>query len=298
MRNSRSRKLESFSIGRLGVNLNGDLSEKELITRLSVVDGKVKAIWIGEFEGFEDPFSVAETVCRESRLIVGFGVLSAQKGCERIMLGVEELRDKYGDRFIIGIGAGNFSNAREAYKNLKKCLEKLESVEYPVVVGSTSPMTAKLSQRVDGVLFNSVNEKFISWLSGYAGNNFRAAYGPALITPSQNEEDLLIAAAIVFLGAKKLQEKFGFQRIAEELSRVNLRELILHRQSGGSIADCRGSEVLLKYRDFLLENFTISGSFENVRERVRSLLRFCDHVVLADPFFRDLEALRMVGELF
>jgi len=290
--------LESSLTGRVGLNINGDLSEKEIEERVRIAEkAGVRIIWVGEFEGFEDPFKVAEVVSSCSNLKVGFGVLSAQKGCERIVSGVEGLRERYGDRFIVGIGAGNYTDPKEGYVKLKKCLNFLKSFDFPVVIGAGSPMTTALSREADGVLFNSVNEKFISWLLRFADTPFKAAYGPALILPSDNEEDLLIAAAIVFTGSRRLIEEFQFESIANELSKVDIMSLVRTRWEGGSIADCEGAEVLFKYRDFLLNNFTISGSAKDVKARIKSLLRLCDHVVLADPFFRDIESVKKLKEV-
>lgn len=290
--------LKNFSIGKVGLNINGDLSEKEIEERVRIAEkAGVRIIWIGEFEGFEDPFKVAEVVSSCSNLKVGFGVLSAQKGCERIVSGIEGLRERYGDRFIVGIGVGNYTDPREGYRKFKKCLNFLKEFDFPVVVGAGSPMTTALSREADGVLFNSVNDELISWLLRYADTSFKAAYGPALILPSNNEEDLLIAAVIVFMGSKKLIEEFKFKSIANELSKVDIISLVKTRWKGGSIAECEGAEALFKYRDFLLNNFTISGSAEDVKARMKSLLQLCDHVVLADPFFRDIESIKRLKEV-
>ncbi len=232
-----------------------------------------------------------------SSLNVGFGVLSAQKDCERILSGVEELRKRYGDRFVVGVGAGNYKSPKEGYRRLRECLDLLRDAKFPVVVGASSPMTASLSNEVDGVLFNSVKEEFISWLLRYTQTAFKAAYGPALILPSNNEEDLLLAAAIVFTGSKKLIEQFKFENAAKDLSRVDIMYLVKLRWEGRSIKDGEGAEILFRHGDFLLQNFTISGSVEEVKARIKSLLSLCDHVVLADPFFRDMESVRRLKDV-
>jgi len=291
MRNSQRSK--NFSIGKVGLNINGDLSEKEIKEIVNIAEkAGIRIVWIGEFEGFEDPFNVAELIGSCSNLYIGFGVLSAQKGWKRIVSGVEGLRERYGDRFIVGIGAGNCINPKEGYRKLKKCLDFLKDFDFPVVIGAGSPMTAKLSREADGVLFNSVKEEYIKWLLRYANTPFKAAYGPALILPSKNEEDLLIAAAIVFTGSRKLIEEFQLESVAEELLEVDIMSLVRKRREGGSIAECREAEVLFRHGDFLLSNFTISGSVESVKARINSLLQLCDHVVLADPFFRDIESVK------
>jgi len=88
MRNSQRSK--NFSIGKVGLNINGDLSEKEIKERVNIAEkAGIRIVWIGEFEGFEDPFNVAELIGSCSNLYIGFGVLSAQKGWKRIVSGVE-----------------------------------------------------------------------------------------------------------------------------------------------------------------------------------------------------------------
>jgi len=69
------------------------------------------------------------------------------------------------------------------------------------------------------------------------------------------------------------------------------------RWEGRSIAGEEGAEILFRHREFLLQNFTISGDVEEVRRRIKSLLNICDHVVLADPFFRDVESVRRLKEV-
>ncbi len=287
--------LKSSLIGRLGLNINGDLSEKEIVDRVKFAEiAGIRTIWVGEFEGFTDPFVVADIISSASRsLIVGFGILSvSRRSCEEIVDSLEVLRQKYGDRYILGLGLGE--NAK-AFHRLKECVERLSGC---CVVGAGSPATLKLSSKTDGVLYNSVNTEFIRWMDGFVeGNIFKAAYGPALLLSSKFEEDLIIAALIVFLGSKRLISEFKMDAIAEETSGVDIMELVELRRSGRSIRESSDAEKILKHRDFLLKNFTLSGGVSEVAEGIEKLLELCDHVVLADPFFRDLNSMRMLGTL-
>ncbi len=298
-RNCQKRQvLRSSLTGKVGLNINGDLSEREIVERVRLAERTgIRTIWVGEFEGFEDPFVVAEIISSASKKVnIGFGVLStSRRGCEKIVEGLEALEQRYGERYILGLGAGNFDDASKAFRNLRECVEKVSG--FCLVLGASSPRTLKLASETDGVLFNSVNPEFVKWMNGFVeGDVFKAAYGPALLLPSEYEEDLIIAASIVFLGSKKLISEFKMQEIAHEISKVDIMELVELRRSGKSIRG-HGSETLFKYREFLLQNFTISGGVLDVAERMKKLLEICDHVVLADPFFRDVESVRKLEVL-
>lgn len=295
-RNCQKRQvLKSSLTGRIGLNINGDLSEKEIVERVKLAEiAGIRTIWVGEFEGFVDPFVVAEIISNASRnLSVGFGILSvSRRSCEEIVEGFEALRQRYGDRYILGLGVGD--NAK-AFQRLKECVEGVSGC---CVVGAGSPGTLKLASKTDGVLYNSVNIEFIRWMDGFVeGDVFKAAYGPALLLPSEFEEDLIIAASIVFLGSKRLISEFKMEDIAEEISEVDIMELVELRRSGRSIRESDDAEKILKHREFLLNNFTISGGVSEVAEEIKKLLEICDHVVLADPFFRDLSSMRMLSIL-
>ena len=145
-RDCKKKGLKNYSIGKLGININGDLSEGEIIERAKLVEmAKVKIVWIGEFESFDDPFNVAETISEATNLRIGFGILSVSKReCREILEAFDVLRQKYGDRYILGIGAGNFNDPKRAFSLLKKCLKIYETAlpaPVPVVVGASSPGT-------------------------------------------------------------------------------------------------------------------------------------------------------------
>lgn len=289
-------ELKNSLTGRIGLNVNGDLEDREILERVRLAEeAGIRMIWVGEFEGFKDPFAVAETISQNSKINIGFGVLSvSRRECEKIVKEFEELEQKYGERYILGLGAGNYSNAAEAFKKLKDCIEKLPFC----VVGASSPKTLKLASRTSGVLFNSVNPAFIEWMNGFVEKDvFKAAYGPSLLLPSEFEEDLIIAASIVFLGSKALISEFEMQNIAGEISGVDVARLIEQRRLGRSIADLDNAEGLLEHKDFLLKNFTLSGNIASVAEKIRELLKICDHVILSDPFFRDLNSMKRLKEL-
>ncbi len=291
--------LKSSSIGKISVNINGDLSYDEIVKRAELIQQKgVKIVWVGEFEGFLDPFEVAEVIASRTSLYVGFGIVSPlRRSCKEIREKFLELVDRFGNRFILGIGAGEFNNAADAFRIVADCIDELSDLS--VVVGCTSPkITAFSSQYADGILFNSVHPEIVQWLRSYLKSDvFTAAYGPSLLLPSEFEEDLLIAASIILSGSRKLVEKFELNGVAKRIAGVDIAKLIDVRRSGGSIAELHEAKPLFECRDLLLEKFTISGSFDNIVARVRELLKLCDHVVLADPFFRDIKSIEVLDRL-
>ncbi|MFN3384567.1 MAG: hypothetical protein ACK401_06710 [Archaeoglobaceae archaeon] len=112
----------------------------------------------------------------------------------------------------------------------------------------------------------------------------KIAYGPALILPSEFEEDAALASAIVLKGVEK---RFGVN-LNEDLKR-----LVDLRRKRISIAN----SSVFSMKEFLIEKFAIAGNFEEVSSRIRELLRVCDHVVLSDPFFRDQNSMKALKSL-
>ncbi len=280
--------LKNYSIGRIGVNVNADPSVPDILERLRVIEEKgIKIVWIGEFEGFLDPFDFAEFVASNTSMYVGFGIVSPlRRKCSEIYSKFLELREKFGDRFLLGLGAG--ARGKEAFRVLKACVERIPCA----LVGCSSPMITRFASRnASGILFNSVNPSIISRLMGFMdGKVFTAAYGPALVLPSEFEEDLLIATAIIF--KESYSDLFDLK-----LPDVDFGELVRLRQEGKSIREHDSSKELFAARDFLFRNFSISGSREEVVYAVKTLLKLCDHVVLADPFFRDFKSLEILDRL-
>jgi len=296
----RNLKSRNFSIGEVGVNLNGDLDDRELVQRARIIQKKgIRVIWVGEFEGFRDPFEVAEILASETKLVIGFGILSpSRRECKFIRESYCELIEKYGDRFILGLGAGNLKDRDLAYKLLVKCVKELEDL-YPLV-GCSSPKVVRFSSlNSAGILYNSVDPTIIEWLKKFELRKiFSAAYGPALILPSQYDEDLLLAASIILQGSSKfIISKFNLSKIYNDLRKLDLPKLIELRRRGDSIKCYNESYPIFKYKKQLLEKFTISGEIRDVINKILELLKFCDHVVLSDPFFRDINSISILDEI-
>ncbi|MEM4496796.1 MAG: hypothetical protein QXM06_05820 [Archaeoglobaceae archaeon] len=277
------------SLGKLSVNINGD-SRVDWVQRAKLIEkAGLSTVWVGEFDQFLDPFEVAEKIAQETSLNVGFGVLTVKRPLEEIIKKLEELRKIFGERFVVGLGAGKYDTAKLAYMKVKKYAELLAD-DYPVFIGASSPKLADLSERFDGLLINAVKPEFVRWLKR---RTFNASYGPSLLLPSDYEIDLVLASLLVFLGHKRLVLEFGLARTFRDLSCLNIDDLIKKRMLGLNLDEPK----VKNYRDFLVENFAICGREDLFIEKLKNLLSYCDHVVLADPFFRDLKSLEFLEVL-
>jgi 5,10-methylenetetrahydromethanopterin reductase len=282
--------MEIEEVGKVGINFNGNLEDKELIKRAEIAKKSgIKIIWIGEFEGFKDPFYVADIIS-DSADYIGFGILSPLRGCRELLKLLWDFY-KVKKELIVGIAPGKFLDAKKAVDLTIECVSYLKRhLKVPVVAGCSSPIITKRSSQVaDGILFNYVKPEYIRWISGFMEReSFTAAYGPSLVLSSESEfyESLLIASCLV-ISSKSFVENFGLRAFAKEIEGLDLEKLIEIRHSIGTIKNLPEFKVLNKHSAFLLENFSISGDFEKVVERIKQLLKYCDHVVLGDPFFRD-----------
>jgi 5,10-methylenetetrahydromethanopterin reductase len=274
--------VNNVNFGKVSVNLNGDLNDEELVEKAKKVEkAGVKIVWIGDFDF--DPFRTAEIIAENTDLLIGFGVLSASKrDCGEIIEKVGELEERFGKRFVVGIGAGQFRDAKDAIHRVLNCLKMLKP--RMVFAGCSSPKITRMASEIaDGILINYVDPKLVEELASLT-KGIKVSYGPCLILPSEFEEDLVLASAIVLKGVEK---RFGI-RIEE-----NLEKLVEMRRKGISI---KNSEIF-KLKDFLLEKFAIAGDVDLVVLKIRKLLAICDHVVLSDPFFRDEKSLKMFSYL-
>jgi len=269
---------EKFSkIGRISVNINGDFDDEILVDKLKRVEDLVEIVWIGEADFLKDPFHVARIFLENSEVCVGFGILRTEN-CGRIL---RELGSLDSDRIFVGLAHP------KAYR-VVDCIKKIrEKYGFPILCGATGRKNISvLSQVADGMLLNHISPKHVSWALRFSKADFNAAYGPALILPSEYEQDLILAAAIVMGSSKTFLKEMGYWEVYQEISRVDLKRLVDLRHKG----DIRGEsdyKILLKHREILLQNFTLSGGFEVFVEKLKKVIDLCDHVVLSDPFFRE-----------
>ena len=284
--------LEKLSkAGKVGVNVNGDLPEEEIAELSSLLSKKVKIIWIGENPLFADPFRVAEIVAENFEHLVGFGVLTPRRNAEEIYENFKKLEKEYGERFILGVASGGFK-LKDYEKFLKKLREKFEEI----LCGVTWLKSYEIAKKYcSGILLNHVHPKHVEVFRDFEG--FKAAYGPALILPSEFYQDLIIACSIVMQTSKDFLKKFGYYEAYEKIREVKIEELIKRRQRGENLESCGEYKKLKATAEKILEFFTISGKLEDVSNRVKELLSLCDHIVLGDPFFRDKKSMEKISLL-
>lgn len=286
----------------MSLNINGDLPDEEIIKRALLAEkAGINVVWIGELELFKDPFHVVEIIAENTSLSIGFGTLSPlRRNCKDILNRVNSLVSKYDNPFLLGISAGNFSDPKKAVDAVMKCVETAKKeLKIPVFVGCSSPKITRYASKIaDGILFNYVHPTYLQWIMKHMEKDtFTAAYGPSLILPSPYYQDLLLAAAIVMGSSKAFLREFKLENAHKELTSVDFASLIKARQSGADLEKLPEFRILEKHSILLMERFTISGSVDSVREKIQTILRICDHVVLGDPYFRDAKAVKMLKDV-
>jgi 5,10-methylenetetrahydromethanopterin reductase len=110
-----------------------------------------------------------------------------------------------------------------------------------------------------------------------------ACIAPALVLPDkEHEEELLSAAAVVASGANQVfLEEMG---IAEKVGAI--RKALGRRRGMG------------EHADFLLEYFTISGSVEEVVDRVKELAELgVEQVILGSPFVKSRRFEKIINSI-
>jgi len=284
-----------LKIGKVGININGDplLAINHISKVIEICENSnIEIIWVGENPLFVDPFKVAEIIAKKTNLKIGFGVITARNDPNETLKKAKKLIAEYGDRFIFGLGSGGLS-----IDKFKLLIKSFKSLDSPIFGGVTWERSFKLvSELCDGILLNHVNPEHVKYFAEKVDSIFLIAYGPTLILPSDFEMDLIIACAIVMRTSPNFLKKFGYFKVYEEIKDIDMNYLIERRRSG-KLCEISEFKKLKKYKDFLFEKFSISGSFENVVDRIRSLLNYTKHVVLGDPFFRDLKSVGRIDEI-
>ncbi len=294
-----ARKTRLFEV--LGLNINGDLPDEKVVEVALKADRANVIIWIGENPLFKDPFYVADLIVDFVSVPIGFGIVSPlRRSCSEIVEQVHSLINRHSNEFLLGIAPGNFRDPKKALEVTVRCLEKLkEKLDIPIFCGCSSPIiTAKASKIADGILFNYGYPEFLKWISRFAEREIiKVAFAPALILSSDFEQDLLLACAIVSCSSRKFVEEFGFVKMCKDFAELDFGRLISIRQRGADLFEVDDFKTILKYRDVLLDKFSISGNLSDVKKRVKDLLKICDHVVLGDPFFRDGKAVELLKSI-
>jgi len=263
----------------LGVNFNGNTSMEELCSRARTAERFVDCIWVGEHRPLVHPFPLLVLLAEcTAEAKIGTAILSAMTNrCFHIARAFATLKEVYGERFVAGIAPGDRHGlkvecvaSRRVLSRLEKCIS-LISKEVPVLVGGSGPKVIELgSEKSHGVILNYAHPEFVRWaLDHMKKRTYVACIAPALVLPDdENLDELLAAAAVIAAGANQVfLEEMGLVEKVAEVRRAAER---------GRVGE---------HRDFLLEHFTISGSLEEVVERIQELAGLgVDQVILGSPF--------------
>ncbi len=283
----------------LGVNVNGNVPDSAIIEASFVAEKNNLFVWIGENELFRDPFEVAMLILEHVSVPIGFSIVSPlRRSCDEIAERVKAVERRC-EEVVIGVGPGRFRDRREALRITVECVRRLKDVtDVPVYCGCSSPRITEITSKIaDGIIFNYCNPRYVSWISSFLSRDVvKVSIGPSLILPSEMEQDLLLACAIVSCSSPKFVEVFNVEGICRDLS-VDFQMLIRERHNGKDLRMFEEFGRIEGHREFLLKNFSISGDVDEVSRRIGELLKVCDHVILGDPFFRDKNSLMSIPSL-
>ena len=280
----------------LGVNFNGDLSRSEVASRAAAAERSgVHYLWVGESKPLVHPFPLLTLLAESTtNATIGSAILSALSNrCFHIAKAFTVLKEVYGERFIAGIAPGDIHGlrveclaSRGVLARLERCISRIRGV-VPVFVGASGPKLIELaSVKGEGVILNYAHPEFVRWALRHVRRKRRIiCIAPALVLPDkENFAELRSAAAVVASGANLVfVAEMG---IEEKVAEV--RELVK-----------RGRwEELTEHEDFLLEHFTISGSVDDVAERIQQLGKLgVEQVILSSPFVKSPEFEKIINSI-
>jgi len=277
---------------RIEVNLNwSDRFGEEDIAELAqaVERAGVKKVWAGELELFRKPEEVANVVEEYTSLEVGLIV--------RPDSGIEKLAKKY-DVCLIpgGKGLASLNSTLHCLFSLFR-LSRFEKRDVgKIYIGCSGRIMAKKAfetfrtlKLAPRIMPNYVKAEFVRWITQNLEWKEILPIGPSLVLPSKMKDELLIAALLVAGSNRSFAENFGFRELYREITSLDVKKMIAESK-------LERNEVVEMYERVLLDNFTVSGSVEEIAKKIRFLSRF-DGFILADPFFRDLKSLKLLKKL-
>jgi len=259
--------------GKVGLNINGDLNDREIVTRAVTAEKAEVTIWVGELDCL-DPFATAELIADHVSVPVAVFCSPYRSGCDEIKSKLKRLK-KFSNEILVTLIPGKSSKISRVIE----CAEKLKNeLDIPVFVGCSGKNITRCASRIaDGVIFNYAHSVHIGWMKKYLENDvFTACYAPSLVLPSNHYNELILAAAII-AGSSKIPGEF--KPISQ--SKIDFEYIMRNR---GSL---ELEEDIAIHSNYLRKFFTASGSVEDIAFRIIELLHLCDHVIMGSPFFRD-----------
>lgn len=286
-----------------GINFNTDMDFEE-IKNLANLAEKVNFsyLWIGDNINFPHSFPLLPLVASSTeKAKIGHGIISPfYNRCMHIKKAYETLREYYGERFVVGLSYGDLSALRRIgmrkpkYEKLEKCAFELRESRMQVFIGASGPKTIEKASRNFGLLLNYATPEYLKWAMRFlTKKTYLASYAPAMLFDFKNLSEkrrkkirryLLLSCATVLAGANKaFLEEFGLKDIA-----AAIRKALSEKRH----------EDIKSYEKILLENFSISGSIEEVIEKCKEIRSIgIDQIIFATPFAYNKRAIEKAGGL-
>lgn len=276
-----------------GININGNVSFS-YIKCLKEILNEFDFIFVGENLRYKHPFILSIYLLEYTKTRISTGIVSPYINTPNTIESYcKTMLKYYKNRFHIAIGLGdinvlkslNIKPSIEFVSNFIKNLRKRFS-EIKIFSGASGKRSIKeFSEISDGILLNFSSIEHLKWGIKHISKReiIKACYAPSLILPDEKlYKKLVIAAAHVFVGYPK---SFLLEFNLEEI-----REKVLKRINDYS--------KLKEFEKFLIENFTISGSAEEIFDRIREYSRIgLDMVIFALPIYESRESIEKLLDL-
>ncbi len=244
----------------VGLNINGDAPEDLLTDRAKVCDKLGIPIWIGETNSL-NPFKTAESLAEYAESKMFLFCSPSRRSLQEIIGSLNELREKFDNEFSVVFVMGRSRSVKSFVEFVRDFKEKVGGV----LVGCNGYRVFEAVHGVaDGFAFN-YGVKFST-------NKFKACYAPALVFPSEMTNELLMSSAVIS------GMNIDFEFISKNRDRLEVPKDIAEK-----------SEVLLRY--------AICGDLKEVVAKITDALRFYDHIILGNPFFRDSRSVRALKRI-
>ncbi|RUM35136.1 MAG: hypothetical protein DSY33_00320 [Archaeoglobus sp.] len=244
-----------MELGKVGLNVNGDISEEIVADRSAIADRLGIPIWIGELDCL-DPFETAKIVAEHTSTPITIFCSPSRRNCNEIKSRLIDLKRKYDNDIILTLVPGR--SRKISY--LVDCLRWLkDELNVPILVGcSGERLMAIASKFADGLVLNYCDLR--------PTGVFTACYVASLIMPSRLYNELILSSAAMLSNKLKLN--------------VDFKYIVKNR-------DCLKIPKEIAEISKILVDHTISGSVDEVTKKIVRVLNICDHVILGTPFFRD-----------
>ena len=285
-----------------GINFNANINFEEVKDLVELAEkANFSYIWVGDNIEFPHSFPLIALVAKHAKKAkVGHGIISPfYNRCMHIKKAYETLREYYGERFVVGLSYGDLNSLRKlgiekpSYNELEKCAFELRKSRFKVFIGAGGAKTIERASRNFGLLLNYGNPHHLKWAIKFAKKKtYLASYAPAMIFEDEiNGKEkkklkkyLLISCAIILAGAnKRFLEEFSLEEKAHAMRKA-LSE--------------KNYEKIKAHENFLLENFSISGSFEEVMERCGEIKKLgIAQIIFATPFCYNKKAIERAGDI-